>query len=85
MIYLVKIKDINNINKGNLNDFSNQNNYSWKTFFDVNFEENDKMYENILNNKKYNLHINKLLISEEKKQKIALEDLYNFFKSSNIH
>ena len=51
-------------------DFSDQHNYSWKTFFDVNFEENDKIYENILKNKKYNLHINNLLISEEKKQKI---------------
>lgn len=85
IIYLVKIKDKNNVNKGDLSDFSNQNNYSWKTFFDVNFEENNKMYENILNNKKYNLHVNKFLISEEKKQKILLEDLYNFFKSYEIH
>ena len=81
MIYSIFIDNKKDLCDGNLNDYSNSNNYSWKTFFDINFDNNSNNYEDILKNKKYNLHISKSFISENKKQRITLEELYSSFKN----
>lgn len=79
VIYSIFIENKKDLNQGNLNDYSNYNEYSWKTFFDINFDNNLNNYEENVN-KKYNLHYNHFIISENKKQKISIEELYYFLK-----
>ena len=84
MIYSIFIDNKKDLCNGNLNDYSNSNDYSWKTFFDINFDNNSNNsnnYEDILKNKKYNLHISKSFISEHKKQRLSLEELYFSLKN----
>ena len=79
MIYLIKIKNKNNINEGRLSDLTPKKEYSWKIFYNINFEKNDKIYDNILDNK-YNLHVNNSLISEKKKTKNFIRRIIYFLK-----
>ena len=81
MIYSIMIKNKKDLCDGILNDYTDYDKYSWKTFFDVNFENNSNNYEGILKNKKYNLHMNHCLISENKKQRLTIEELYSCLKN----
>ena len=80
MIYSIKIDDKKNINQGVLNDYSN-NDYSWKTYFDFNLINDLNIYDNILKNDKYNLHLKYFFVSENKKQRISIKEIYSFFKT----
>jgi hypothetical protein len=81
MIYSIMIKNKKDLCDGILYDYTDYDKYSWKTFFDVNFENNSNNYEGILKNKKYNLHMNHCLISENKKQRLTIEELYSCLKN----
>ena len=72
MIYTIMIKNKKDLCDGILNDYSQHDKYSWKTFFNINFENNshnkEELEKNIFNSLYY-------LISEKKKQKITFEEI----------
>lgn len=78
MVYIINFTDINHLQNGLSSDISKYADYSWKTYFNINFEKNE-------NDIQHNLHLNNNLISEDKKQKITIRELYqNIFEIFSI-
>lgn len=72
LVFIINIDNLNKINGGSLSDYSNNNIYSWKRFYYINFNKDNKK------NKDYNIHLSNAILSERKKQKIYLDEIYNF-------
>ena len=72
LVFIINIDNLNKINKGSLSDYSDNNIYSWKRFYYINFNKGNNK------NRNYNIHLSNVLLSEKKKQKIYLDEIYNF-------
>ena len=76
-LFILDLDFINSLNKGSMNDFEYKNDYVWKTFFNTNFINNPQQnYSNI--------HLQKKIVTEQKKHRIYIEELYYFIKKFKV-
>lgn len=76
-LFIINFNIIDTLNKGLMNDLEYKNEYVWKTFF----------YSNFINNSQQNysnIHLQKIITPEQKKQRINIEELYSFIKKFKV-